>query len=384
MQVSASTPIRGRSLSLRKKILFSAITLTTLVVFLYAAIVVARTYPIYHGLKHRARGWEGRLFTVDPTLGFAPIPNSRGAEIFPIGPEIPARFDGEGFRVPTKDADAIPNRHPDAITIGCSFTYGVACLAEETYPYALSQLLDIKCINAGVPSYGLSQVLILARRMIPRYRPRYVIVQYSPWLVARSQAYFAPAYYGKVTVPYFAESKSGALSIRPPIFEEWVTDLPVSEYRETPAGVFDFSSFLFRSGAPLFLHDDLNVLLHRLKRVTGRRRRATADGQRVFDEAYGEIARICVENQTKLIILVLGLSIDRSDRHAIDKIHNAVFVDAQTAMIESLPEATDEAYSRAFRHWRGDPLVLVDPHPNARAHKIIAQTLAEAIGRMGK
>ena len=45
----------------------------------------------------------------------------------------------------------------------------------------VAQGLGGTVLNAGKCAYGLSQMLILARRLIPRYRPDYVLVQFSPW-----------------------------------------------------------------------------------------------------------------------------------------------------------------------------------------------------------
>jgi hypothetical protein len=41
----------------------------------------------------------------------------------------------------------------------------------------------------------------------------------------------------------------------------------------------------------------------------------------------------------------------------------------------SVPRADPDAYYRRFAHWRGTPPVLVDTHPNAAAHHIIAEEI---------
>jgi hypothetical protein len=73
------------------------------------------------------------------------------------------------------------------LALGCSFTYGAATNAENTYPYLVGQRLAGTTRNAGVSSYGLSQMMILAKRLVPAYKPDYLLVQYSPWLVDRSK-----------------------------------------------------------------------------------------------------------------------------------------------------------------------------------------------------
>jgi len=343
--------------------------------------MVAETCLLYRNAKRMHYWWRGRMFAADPILGFAPVPNSRGAEICPVG-EIPVRSDGEGFRIPAGDTDVAALGPPRAIALGCSFTYGSLCLAEETYPYNLSKELDINCVNAGVVSYGLSQILIRARSLIPRHKPDYVIVQYSPWLVERSQGYYALGFYVKVPVPYFAESEFDDIYIHYPIFRSKVHELPISGYRGTPKSIADFSSFLFNVGLPLYHHDHLNILIHKIKLVAGVTPRPIADGQRIVDYVYGEIGKLCEENRAKMIVVVLGDSVNTKNRHVLDRIPNALVVDAHTALIERLPEPSEEAYTKAYCHWRGNPPVLVDGHPNARAHRIIALELAKTIRRI--
>ncbi len=385
-QATPAPAIQKRPLSIKKKCLFSMIVLSPFLMVLYLAVVAARTYPVYRGIKASEWGWRGRLFAADPVLGFAPIPNARGSEIVAKGPEIPARFDRDGFRIPASEPIVESSGPPRAIALGCSFTYGAACPAEVTFTHALSRLYQIPCRNAGVPSYGLAQVLILARRLIPRDRPAYVIVQYSPWLVTRSQSEFAPTYYGKVPGPYFAvsESPGAGLSIHPPVFTEWVTEMPVSDYRGTRAGPGDFASFLLRVGGPMLVHDDVNLLIHQLKRLTRLTPPPATDGQRIVREAYGEIATLCKENQSRLIIVVLNDSVAATDpyRRELDRVPGVVVVDAHAALVKRLPVATDAAFSRAYCHWWGFPPKYIDGHPNGAAHQIIALEIASAIRRI--
>jgi hypothetical protein len=366
----------GNTLSIKKKCIFSFIVVSALAVLLYSATHVVRTCKFYLSLKRTDHGWRGRVHVADPVLGFSPVPNSRGAEILPCHTEIPARFDGRGFRVPAGDTQ-VGTLAPRAIALGCSFTYGAACLAEETYPYLLSKECNLNCVNAGVCSYGLSQILLRAQSLIPKYKPDYVIVQYSPWLVLRSQNYYLPSDAGALPGPYFAESQDGLIYIHAPIFMEKVTELPVSMYRDTPKSTVDFSSFLFQVGVPLYLHDDVRRLSHEIKRLAGVTPRPITDSQRIVDYVYGEIERICEENNATMMILILG------NRSHVLNLRGALVVDAQAALIGRLPERSAEAYREAYCHWSGSPPVCVDEHPNARAHRIIAVELAKTIRMTG-
>src|SRR6185503_21131713 len=93
-------------LSRRKKFVFRLILLLIPVIaisFLYLCFTAYRSRSIYQYVKANQRGWRGKTYQPDAELGFAPIKNSQGAEVFPIGEDVPARFDNDGFRVPLAD-----------------------------------------------------------------------------------------------------------------------------------------------------------------------------------------------------------------------------------------------------------------------------------------
>ncbi len=372
------------NLSFKKKLIFSAILTVVLSAALYSTLLAVRTVGLYRAIKDNEGGWRGRLFTVDPVLGFAPVPGARGAQVFPTGPEVPVRFDDDGFRIPESGTGTAAVRTPRAIAFGCSFTFGAACRAEDTYPEYLSQMLGFRCLNVGVPSYGLSQIVLRARELIPKYKPDYVLVQCSPWLVERSQTYYAPSHHGKTPNPYFVEpaEAGGGVAIHPPVFTEIVTELPISAYRGSPGGVGDFASFLFRVGLPLYAHDDVHSLMHLGKRLVALSPAPCADGQKIVNQAYGEIAQICAENRARLIIVILRPWTHTDDPYSLSRIPNAQIIDAHAALMRRLPNASVEEYAKDYCHWRGSPPVLVDTHPNAHAHWLIAEEIAPVIRKM--
>jgi hypothetical protein len=370
------------NLSLKKKLIFSAILTVVVSTALYSILLAVRTVGLYRAIKDNDGGWRGRLFTVDPVLGFAPVPGARGAQVFPTGQDVPVRFDDDGFRIPDSGTGTAAVGTPRALAFGCSFTFGAACRAEDTYPAYLSQILGFRCLNAGVPSYGLSQIVIRARNLIPKYKPDYVLVQCSPWLVERSQTCYAPSHHGKTPNPYFVESSGGGVAIHPPVFTEVVTELPISAYRDSAGGVEDFASFLFRVGLPLYLHDDFHSLMHLGKRLVALSPAPGADGQKIVDEAYGELAQICAENHARLIIVILRPWTHTDDPYSLSRIPNAQIIDAHAALMRRLSIASVEEYAKDYCHCRGNPPVLIDPHPNAHAHWLIAEEIAPVIRKM--
>ena len=150
---------------------------------LYSAGLVWRVNLVYRAVKASNRGWRGSVFSSDSKLGFAPIPGAEAIEFGPLGLEVPVRFSQSSFRVPASGRAQSLERRPLVLALGCSWTYGSACRAEEVHAFLVAEALGGSCLNAGVVGYGLGQMLVLARRHIPRIRPDVVLVQYSDWLI---------------------------------------------------------------------------------------------------------------------------------------------------------------------------------------------------------
>jgi hypothetical protein len=230
--------------------------------------------------------------------------------------------------------------------------------------------------NAGVSSYGLSQMVIMAKRLIPRYKPDFVLVQYSPWLVDRAVRPFSPLAYGKFPNPYFVDEDSeDNVVIKLPVFQPKLLELPIDEYRKPKKGFFDFLSFFGNIGLPLFLHDDFNMTAYTLAKFLRLQDRPTKNRSAVIQYAYGEISTIAEQNGAKVIILVLG-----EDHHPVpvqkDLLpNNVIVVNAQSELLNRLPIIDKQSYQRQYGHWRGDPPILVDGHPNEHAHRIIAEMI---------
>lgn len=371
----------GQDINPNKKFVFTAIVLlftAVSILLIYFLFVAYRSYSIYSSVKSNQRGWVGKVYQSDPELGFAPVPNSRGAQIYPIGDNINMRFDEHGFRIPLNDSGNSSNQHPKILFLGCSYTYGDSVLAEEAYPYLVGKLLGGVAINSGVCSYGLSQMLILAKKLVAKHKPDYLVVQYSQWLVGRAMNQFAPVFIGQLPVPYFY--KNDGLKLHSPAFSPIIFDLPIDKFRNSPKSAIEFISFLQEVGLPMFFHDDFNIASLGIKKMFGIIPVPTSDALGIVKYTYGEISRIAMENHAKLVIVAL----DVGSKPLIPVPYslfpqNAIIVDAHKAMLEKLPVVSDQDYRKEYMLWRGNPPVIADTHPNAKAHKIIAEAIVSKI-----
>jgi hypothetical protein len=345
--------------------------------------VAFRTGAIYKNIKTNQRGWQGKVHVADVKLGFSPVRNTVGAQVFPMGKDIPIRYDEDGFRAPVEALESSKPSRPLILALGCSFTYGAAIYAKDAYPYLVGKSLKGTSKNAGVCSYGLSQMLLLARELVPTHKPDYLLVQYSPWLVKRARRPFAPSYFGKLPKPFFYE-KDHHFAIYPPVFLNKIMGLPVSRYRKKPASWTDAFSFYCKVGFPLIFHDNFNMLKYGIFKKLGMIPIPTSENKRLIKYVYTEMNRLAKKSKAKMVIIVLGNNATAEEVNQNLFPSDALLVNAQYALLRRLPVPNHENYLRAYAHWRGNPPKMVDKHPNEVAHRIIADAVVSEIKRVDR
>jgi hypothetical protein len=350
----------------------------------YALWVGTRAYGAYSFLKSDHLGFRGPVHRADAELGFAAVPDARGFHVFPSGPPLPMRYDGEGFRIPANQPPDAPRRRPLVLALGCSFTYGDGVRAEDAYPHLVAEDLGGTELNAGKCAYGLAQMLLLARRLIPQYKPDYVLVQFSTWLPGRGTSGFARATFGRVPVPYLLLRPDGTSGVHPPLFGTRVFDLPFHEFDNKRRGVGEFARFFLRAAAPLLVHDDLAMGACAIRRVLGRlpdgeQQRAQRNREELNRVVYAEIGRVAAENRARLVIVRLSHPLEAHWQRLKELSPGALVVNAQAVLDEQIPSGRREDYYKLFGHWRGEPPRLVDNHPNPAAHRVIADAVVRAI-----
>jgi len=351
----------------------------------YLLLLGQRSLAAWSFLKSDHLGFRGQVHRYDPELGFAAVPSAEGFHVFPIGPPFPMRYDAEGFRVPAGAAPDAPRTRPLVLALGCSFTYGDACRAEEVYPHLVAADLGGTALNAGKCAYGLSQMLLLARRLIPQYKPDYVLVQFSTWLPGRGTSGFARATFGRVPVPFLVLGEDGRAGVHPPVFATRVFDLPFHEFDNKKRGAREFARFFFRAAAPLFVHDDLNMASYVLRRGLGGlpeadQERAQRQREELNKAVYAEIGQLAAANGSTLVIVRLSHPLEGHWQRLKELSPGALVANAQAVLDAHVPPGgTREEYYRLFGHWRGAPPQLIDNHPNPAAHRVIADEVVKVI-----
>lgn len=365
-----------------KKVLFPILlTLLCLVllVLVYGGSVVWRGLGMYWDVKTSGQGYIGNLYNVDSLLGYVPAPNVDGFNAIPLGAPVATHHDDEGLVAPMGIKHVfVGDKHPRLLFLGDSFTYGQMVAAEDSYPYKSARKLHGEAVNGAVPGYGLVQMVLRAQQLIPKYRPDYVIVQYSPWLVVRAVTPLAPTYNQLVVpVPYYAGDDA------PRIVEPAFTPVGLSldRYRTSVSGLDDKLSFLWRVALPKYLYEDVQLNLFRLEQLVSVAAAPSHNGEEVIRRSYAQIDDIARQNEAKMLIFVLGNNVPLTIPDGLFP-SDAEVVNGQQALIDRLPAADSRNYMLYYWHWRGNPPRPVDWHPNQWAHEILAQTLAQRIAEL--
>lgn len=355
----------------------------------YCITVVVRGAELYAevtGLRFKPTDSEaryhGNFFRFDPVMGYVLFENGRGNSLIPEGAPIPFYHDDEGLRVAEGVQHGFQGRkHPRIMFLGDSFTYGLLVAAEDAFPFRVAAELNGESINAGVPGYGLAQMTLAARRIIPKYKPDYVVVQYSDWLPIRAMSEFATHREGQVMAPYVFEDGS-ALSIAPVPFnppENFIREL--EKHKNLKISLWNRISFIGKCAFPFFLKRDSGLALHRIRQQAGLSPRPLKDPVEITRFGYAEIDKIARRNGAQLIILALGTA------EPLD-VPGHLFpagvpgVNGWRAMIERLDRQVSDEYMAQYYQSRGSPPRVVDSHPNERAHEVIAGVVAERIRRL--
>jgi hypothetical protein len=344
-------------------------------------LVFTLTNKLYRYAKKPSFGWEGRVWQSDKILGFRSVPNATGFETFPLGEDVPIRFDKNGFRVPVSYDSTTEMKRPLFLFLGCSFTFGAVCLAEESFPYLVSEETKGYSINAGLCGGGLTQMLLLSKDLIPLYKPDFVVVQHSPWLTQRAMSMRAPACcLASIPVPYVSRTKNGKDVISPRTFNSKTFDVNIDKFKKTKKGIKDYTCFLFEIGIPLYLCNGYYTVITILKKTFGIIPEPNKDFKDVEQFVYSNIYEVCKQNNSKMIVLNLGdIKYTENSHKLIFSDSDIIFAEADSLLFRRLKSPDD--YNKEYKHWyfNGKDSVLKDPHPNQKAHKIIAEAIVNSI-----
>jgi hypothetical protein len=146
--------------------------IANLLVFLLLTIAGETLVRVRHGTLARfgrPRTWyteytDTTLAVYHPEFGYILRANAQRANV---------KTDSEGLR--TNGNPGTPPG-PPILAVGNSFTFGAEVENSQSWPAHLERLLSRPVLKAGVYGYGLDQIVMRAESLVPKYRPKALVV----------------------------------------------------------------------------------------------------------------------------------------------------------------------------------------------------------------
>ena len=180
------------------------------------------------------------LVVYDAQLGWAQAPNQQRR--YGRGRTSSYTTGEFGERMP--EPRVRPAQQGVILAIGDSFTAGAEVSDDETWPAQIEPLLGTSVINAGVLGYGIDQIVLRAEDLVPKLRPRFLLVG----LLAVDSFRNSMSVYGGAPKPYF-KIQNGTLALH---------NVPVPRLASSTHEIGSLRAFLGRSYLVHFLMMRLN------------------------------------------------------------------------------------------------------------------------------
>lgn len=360
-------------------IAFSSIAILMLILCYHFLSIHKRAIEYYNYItSNNFISWGPSMYTKDDNLGYRMIPASQTSLLYHYLPPVDVKTDTNGYRIPVSKKNLTDVTKPvDILFLGCSFTFGSACRAEDTFPYIVAVEMRKNYVNAAVGGYGLAQMYLQAKQLISKYKPKYLVIQNSPWLILRGVSEFAPSRGGyMLPVPYFADSGK-LFQVEKPIYKSSIGKLFPAKDRRLFSG--KILRYYFRRGVPYFAQEQFYIFITRCKNLVSLKQTPTTRIDSAEFDAYRKIFEYAELNQTKVILLKLGNSEGSNKTELISKLgRNISVANADSLLYGYINGYSSNKYRTSFGHWgtteRGDS-IFVDGHPNNVSHKLIAQSI---------
>lgn len=267
------------------------------------------------------------------------------------------------------------------MNVGCSVSYGDACWGEDVFVHVLAEKMHGDYINAACSGYGLAGMLLKVKELVPKYKPDYLVVQYTKWLAERSMQQYQSFFGGEFPMPYFSDKQLEA----PVFLPKGLGETPFAEFHSTPYGQVDILRFMGKV-APYFIYEDFHRMIAFFKGLVDINPPASKDTDVAEAYAFAELNRICKENNVKMIVWTTGTGFNLDPKLPPKVVYDqkVPVAYADSALYKKGNTWDKESYSKRYSHWETNytkDTVLLDGHPNPLAHRIIAEEIFETIQR---
>jgi hypothetical protein len=351
-----------------------------------ATYILFKSYITYSFLASSGYSYSLGLFEADFNYGYKLIANEIGYQFVPHRPLLKIKTDKNGNRTHFAPIDT---KEESILYLGDSFTFGDVCEVDSTFPFIVEHISGYKTINGGVGGYGYAQMLRKADSLLFSTHPKYLVFQLAPVLLERSTCAYMPTDIFRVPTPYFSKIND-RISIQRPYYlsQMWryASSGKISEYMRKSKSLRNFISFNAQIYLPIKFHELQGEIHKMIVSISGTQSSVLVDKFSIETFVLKNLVELASKNNAHLILLILGNGDNWHDQFLLRhseflKTHaNSLSIaDAEGALCNNLPKFSEKVYEKTYMHWAGNPLELVDRHPNSYSHSIIAHEILKYI-----
>jgi hypothetical protein len=325
---------------------------------------------------------DNKLWEADNLLGWKGIPNTHGSYDHKFGDNIkfsiPVIFDSISCRA-VPDSLKLKSDTLD-LYLGCSFTIGASILAQNSYPYLTSKLLNHNYINAAIGGYGLGQMVQQVRSLTKQYKIKYVFIQLSPWLAGRAMNLLGPAYHAYRPCPYFSDLRDSFKLNLPAFTSLWYT---FRNWRNTKPSYYERMQFILSDGINMEILDYFSYQFALLKTKIGIIPKPTKRKNELEKYVYDYMIDVCKKNNSIPILVKIGYnhpffpqSYDNSKILMDYFKRKAKIIDLDLALQQKV-DVESKSFKDLFYlgYTNHNRIIRYDAHPNEYANKLFSDRI---------
>ena len=346
---------------------FAFVVVITLAVSLWIGI---QSWGFYRFLKQMPALYSLGLFENDPILGYRLRKEMKGWYVLPSLDSIPVFTCREGHR------SSMPPIYSDSLFfLGDSFTFGEACPADSTFAFLSSEAIKRYAVNFGTGGYGLAQMWHIYANSKPG---KTWIIQWSPWLAERAVRGRLDSKMVIVPSPMLMPV-GDSFSFQPPAYHSALFPLSGSgalePYRPAASRPKSFLSFLSGPGCKIYgtqLLGECSKLFNKTPNIE--------DAETIHDAFLKQLNQMAISRKDTVLILLIGYDYKESLKaeKKLSAICSLPVLNA-SAWLYQQTKGSDQDYEAAYMHWDSAHTTILDRHPNARAHRLISDTLVKSL-----
>jgi hypothetical protein len=330
---------------------------------------------LYHFVKTLAAQTSPNIWKFDPLLAHKAVPNTRGTYNYYIGDSItgsvPVIFDGNGLR--TVPPELSLKSDTADLYLGCSFTFGDYILAENSYAYKSSKLLNHEYVNGAISAYGLGQMKLQLDSMLTKRKFKYVFLQLSPWLVERATNINGPTNYGYRPIPYYSD-KDDSFTLNKLAFKADIYSMRL--WRKSPYTYLDKLTFVFTDGRRMEIGDYFSYKIADYQTKLGLKPKPTKRKKELEGYFYTYAINQCKKYGAVPVILKLWYP-DDNCRDLVNRLSSQAKVIDLDRDLNLKVKETGIEFKRLFSIYyvNGKDSTLIDSHPNNFANDLFSQKI---------